>query len=116
MKWFIEGDFLCKCGCNMSVSQDLKNKLDEAREKVNTPFVINSGARCEAHNKKVGGSPTSSHLQGLAVDIAYKDDLQLAKIIYGLTRVGLRRFGINEAKKFVHTDISIDKSDAIFSY
>ena len=33
------------------------------------PIVINSGYRSEAVNKKVGGSPTSNHLTGCAVDI-----------------------------------------------
>lgn len=33
------------------------------------PIIINSGYRSEAVNKKVGGSPTSNHLTGCAVDI-----------------------------------------------
>ena len=33
------------------------------------PVIINSGYRSEAVNKRVGGSPTSNHLTGCAVDI-----------------------------------------------
>ena len=33
------------------------------------PIVINSGYRSEEVNRKVGGSPTSNHLSGCAVDI-----------------------------------------------
>ena len=33
------------------------------------PIIINSGYRSEAVNRKVGGSPTSNHLTGCAVDI-----------------------------------------------
>ena len=33
------------------------------------PIIINSGYRSEAVNMKVGGSPTSNHLTGCAVDI-----------------------------------------------
>ena len=33
------------------------------------PIIINSGFRSEAVNKAVGGSPTSNHLTGCAVDI-----------------------------------------------
>ena len=33
------------------------------------PIVINSGYRSEEVNRKVGGSPTSNHLTGCAVDI-----------------------------------------------
>jgi hypothetical protein len=34
------------------------------------PIVINSGYRSAELNKKVGGSPTSNHLTGCAVDIS----------------------------------------------
>ena len=34
-----------------------------------TPIIINSGYRSPKLNKKVGGSPTSNHLMGCAVDI-----------------------------------------------
>ena len=34
-----------------------------------TPIIINSGYRSPELNKKVGGSPTSNHLMGCAVDI-----------------------------------------------
>ena len=33
------------------------------------PIIINSGYRSEEVNRKVGGSPTSNHLTGCAVDI-----------------------------------------------
>ena len=33
------------------------------------PIIINSGYRSETVNKRVGGSPTSNHLTGCAVDI-----------------------------------------------
>ena len=116
MKWFREEEFLCLCGCGMSVNQDLKNMLDLAREHSGVPFKINSAARCEAHNKSVGGSPTSSHLKGLAVDIHCDNPLTLAKIIYGLTQVGFKRFGISDKDNFIHADIDYNKQPAIWSY
>ena len=41
------------------------------------PIVINSGYRSPQLNRKVGGSPTSNHLTGCAVDIMVKDNEQL---------------------------------------
>ena len=42
--------------------------LEELRVRAKTPIVINSGYRSQL-NKKLGGSPTSNHLTGCAVDI-----------------------------------------------
>ena len=43
--------------------------LEELRVRAKTPIVINSGYRSPQLNKKLGGSPTSNHLTGCAVDI-----------------------------------------------
>ena len=43
--------------------------LEELRAMARTPIVINSGYRSPQLNRKVGGSPTSNHLTGCAVDI-----------------------------------------------
>ena len=43
--------------------------LEELIVRAKTPIVINSGYRSPQLNKKLGGSPTSNHLTGCAVDI-----------------------------------------------
>lgn len=43
--------------------------LDPLREKYGKPIKVNSGYRCEALNKAVGGSKTSQHRYGQAADI-----------------------------------------------
>jgi len=106
----------CKCGCKMTVKGDFREKLNEARELARVPFTINSGARCLAHNRKIGSNDTSTHTKGRAADIAYTDIIHLVKIIQGLTMAGIKRIGINEAKKFVHADDDKDKAPAVFGY
>ena len=43
--------------------------LDPLREWFGKPITVNSGYRCEALNKAVGGSKTSDHMTGRAADI-----------------------------------------------
>lgn len=46
-----------------------KKILQPIRDKWGKPLFVSSGYRCEALNKKVGGSKTSQHLYGEAADI-----------------------------------------------
>ena len=58
--------------------------LLKPRMKMDIPFVISSGYRCEALNKAVGGVANSYHLQGKACDIVFSDKHHLqeaAKLI-----------------------------------
>lgn len=117
MKHFKMSEFTCKCGCK-SCKMDSKflQMIDNAREYARTFFVVTSGYRCKEHNKHVGGSATSSHQYGYAADIKYTNELQLVHIIFGLTKAGFTRIGINMSKKFVHVDNDPNKPDAIFTY
>lgn len=50
--------------------------LEPLRQHVGTPIRINSGYRCAALNKAVGGAKASQHLTGNAVDIFVPSDEQ----------------------------------------
>ena len=71
MKYFTEKD-LGIDGVNAIVKENMNtlvNKLlDPLREKVGA-IRVNSGYRTPAHNKQIGGSPTSQHCKGEAADI-----------------------------------------------
>ena len=45
------------------------NVLDPLREAWRKPIRVNSGYRCRALNKAVGGVPASQHMRGEAADI-----------------------------------------------
>ena len=107
MDYFHKDEFKCKCGCNMDVTDELKDVIIRARHLAQTPFIINSAARCEAHNKAVGGTEGSAHTKGLAVDIKADNNLDRAIIQNALCRVGILRFGIY--KEFIHADIDLTK-------
>jgi hypothetical protein len=47
----------------------VEHVLDPLRERWGAPIRVNSGYRCPALNRKVGGVPNSYHLRGMAADI-----------------------------------------------
>lgn len=46
----------------------LFNILDNFRDFIHFPIVVTSSFRSAEHNKSVGGSPTSQHMSGSAID------------------------------------------------
>jgi hypothetical protein len=87
MRYFEMKEFACKCCGQLppSAEQNLQalveHVLDPARERLGMPITVNSGYRCLAHNKAVGGVKNSQHLKGEAADITCADNKRLAEII-----------------------------------
>jgi uncharacterized protein YcbK (DUF882 family) len=98
-------------GSGWSMSILFLNKLDDARALAGIPFIINSGFRTEAHNKKVGGKSDSSHLKGCAADIRVNDSRSRFIILKALQAVGFTRIGIGNG--FIHVDDDQDKSQEV---
>ena len=94
-------EFRCKCGCSKAlVDERLVEILQQIRDHFGKSVNVNSGYRCAALNKAVGGDPNSSHMQGMAADITVtgvkpKDVAKFAESI-GVQRIGLYDAG------FVH--------------
>ena len=86
-------------------------RLDWARSIAEIPFRITSGFRCPKHNKEIGGRPNSSHLRGLAADIACSNSEERYKIINALIMVGFKRIGI--ADSFIHVDYDLTKPQGV---
>lgn len=64
--------------------EELMEFLDELRKEWGSPIRITSGYRCPQLNKKVGGSATSAHMIGYAVDMQpikrpFKDFVEFVK-------------------------------------
>lgn len=114
MKYFKRKEFGCNCCNEVKISHELTTKLDEARELADTPFILNSAYRCEKHNAKVGGSKTSSHMKGYAVDIRVTSSANRFKILNALLAVGFNRIGIY--KTFIHVDVDPDKPANVVWY
>ena len=78
---------------------------------VGQPLVINSGYRCPKHNQAVGGSPTSSHLKGLACDIATPGSRDRYHVLNAAIRLGIDRIGVYQG--FIHLDIDRTKDHRV---
>ena len=102
-------------GSGFQMNKDFLLKLDFARELAGIPFRINSGFRTKERNTLVGGRVGSSHLSGLAADIAYKGSRERYLLLHSLLKVGLNRIGIG--KTFIHVDCDFKKdNNVIWTY
>ena len=115
MIYFTYSEFDCKSepGSGDRMKLYFVYPLDRAREIAGVPFIINSGYRTHEHNKRIGGSPTSSHLTGYAADIKCNEKTRQT-IFDALKKAGFNRIGI--ARNFIHVDRDPKKAPAIWFY
>lgn len=114
---------VCLCGCGMRMGDDIALALQAFVSVLQRTYgakvrhLITSGARCKAHNERVGGSPTSQHLVGRACDGVFQwhsgavwlpidiiDLGQLARKSGLFGGVGYLEYERN-GKHFIHLDV-----------
>jgi len=98
---------LAKCkDCTQKVNDFIINMHDYFH---NNDVVITSGYRTPEHNTDIGGSSTSSHCKGLAVDFRVKG-VHIYHVA-GMCRelYNPRRLFINVFKNYIHLDFDDDK-------
>lgn len=86
-----------KWSSNRSVYTD-----PQKRTKIGRPLIITSGARCDKHNKAVGGAIKSQHIEGLAVGIKVTP-IEAYEIVKIAMELGFKGIGIHH--QFVHLDL-----------
>ncbi|MBP3379273.1 MAG: hypothetical protein J6K77_00200 [Ruminococcus sp.] len=73
---FSASEMRCKCGGTHDTKVDMAliEKLEKLRETLGcSKIIVNSGYRCPAHDKNVGGSGSGQHTKGTAADIVCYD-------------------------------------------
>jgi uncharacterized protein YcbK (DUF882 family) len=83
------------------MQEDFLCLLDDLRVYVKEPLHITSSYRSESYNKSVGGSKTSQHLTGNAVDLHCNNGKLRRKIVQNALELGL---SVGVAKNFIHID------------
>ena len=78
--------------------------MDKIRERVGRPVYIESGYRCEDHNREVGGVPNSQHVLGTAADITV-DDISIDELADIAKECGADGVGRYYGLQFVHIDV-----------
>ena len=69
-KYFKRAEFACQCGCGFdSIDMQTLEILENIREHFESPVLISSACRCQAHNAEVGGAEKSQHVRARAADI-----------------------------------------------
>ena len=104
-------EFACKCKQRNKhyhlYYQELIDKLQWMRDQVKQPININSGYRCEKHNRsrQVKGGKSSQHLFGKAADI-WSENITPFHLAFLAGHAGFN--GIIIYNNFVHVDIRDD--------
>ena len=107
-------------GSGEAMDMDFLSRLDQARSLCDIPFKITSGFRTQQYNEDLlargyKASANSSHLKGLAADIACTNSAARHIIVSALLKVGLNRIGI--ADTFIHVDRDPSKvANVIWTY
>lgn len=104
---FKTSEFHCKgknCCDSTLIDEKLVEWLQKIRDHFGVSVNVNSGYRCEKHNKNVGGSSSSHHMKGMAADIVVKGKTPREVAQYA-EKIGVQRIGLYETDKdgyFVH--------------
>ena len=93
-----------------NLEQLVDNILDPLREAYGKPITVNSGYRCDALNKAVGGSKTSHHLTGLAADITGSSKAENKKLFELAQKLKLPFDQLIDENKFSWVHISFSKN------
>lgn len=107
IKQKLEKQFLIPLGIVANLQRLCTEILQPARDIIQIPILVNSGYRCDALNKLVGGSSFSQHLHGNAADITCMFNFDLFNIIKDNCPYDqLICYGKPDQPRFLHVSLS----------
>lgn len=101
----------CKCGCGadtldwetLTVLQETCDHFARWLKMPRVHLTITSATRCQQHNTNVGGSPTSQHLVGRAIDFRIRGVAPI-DVYRHLDGMYPNKYGIGDYGTFTHID------------
>lgn len=112
MRYFKDSEFkMGKALVFHKMDAEFLELLDNLRECVNEPLIINSSYRSENYNKSIRGSKNSQHIKGIAVDLHCDNGKLRLKIVENALALGLT---VGVAKTFIHIDNRLNQ--IVFTY
>ncbi|MBU8901786.1 MAG: hypothetical protein KOO69_03520 [Victivallales bacterium] len=115
-RFFKESEFVDDLK-NCWMKEDHMDMLFHARLISGTSYLIASGCRNPAQNKREGGKDDSDHLTGEGSDIAFFNNWERFRILYGLFEAGFKRIGVSDADMFIHAGSNLgNPQDVYWSY
>jgi len=116
-KNFTSAEMSCKCCGAVFMDGEFMRALQRLRDIVKFPLPINSGFRCEKHNKKIGGAKHSRHLVGCAADISTKNlSISQIKTLKEAIKLIDEFDGVAEGDGFVHVDSRPGDKNVTWTY
>lgn len=117
VEFFAPNEFRCPCCHRGDTAALLAVALDTLRKCWGDAVIVNSGWRCPAHNKEVGGAEKSRHLIGCAADVRPRDPVligafhALVKQLFG----NLEGWEIKYYATFVHIAVPRDEAASLWT-
>ena len=97
-------EFECPCCHTVMLLPKLAFKLQELRDKLSHPLIVNSGYRCPIHNLRVKGISKSAHMEGKAADILVLEKEQAIFCKTALNLGFLKAIAYGK-RNFVHLEV-----------
>ena len=102
-KYFSPEELACRGTGKIKIDEEALGKLENLRELLGKPMIINSAYRSPEHNRKVGGAKSSNHMQGVAFDVRM-DNHDPEYFEKCARKCGFTGFGYYPASGFMHID------------
>ena len=116
---FKVSEFACKCCRQNLIDHRILDMAQVIRDELGVPVRVNSGYRCDEHNRRGGGVKGSKHTKSLAADLSCKlgtgTMFEAVKKLHGQGKLPQLDYCI-KYKTFIHIDCGGENVNPCGSY